>query len=635
MPDNKLFTRFRAIVGFALLFLLTGCGDTPPSIDFTTPEGQVINCSESENLTQTIEGRVVQGTNGIRDLYVGNEEVGINPDGSFSHIFDLTASQDDLFSICTFKIKDTKGISNKERITFIKGEEPGNIGVPFKPNVSQGETSSYLDYSVTVKLTEWMVNVAANSAQDIINNNFAEFVEASGVFPYRVLGDDGSWAWTDITGVSIEGLSWDYIDLKEKTSADPGDIVIHQLNMDKMVISGKYKIFVQHTFSITISNVVANNIGMEVWFDAADNDIDLRLNLRALGDDFFTQFVSRVVVDGRVTTLGGGIEFLMKVILQFFDIRIMNFSIMDVKYLGMTFSTKMLGYEDNTIYGIPLPPMPLHIDTWFPQSYVYKVNANDEMDLHLGLAINPINDPAVHPDAVASPNPIGHYYSTPDDALPVLELATPSNLTVGLNDDLINMGAWAAMEAGGFDGLNITAQFQYLTGQALANSVFKKAVAKVYMQTPPIADFSGDLTEIIPDGDGIVNHAGTFKIRDMIIEVTDLIANQVNDRAVLSIDTDASINLRISDDGKRIEGFMDDDAVIHIAQLYYGNVELTNLAALAPAITRYVADLAIKSLIKLNVPKIDIYDANIQPAIQSIQVGENNMLVNLLIAPAE
>ncbi|MCP4632636.1 MAG: hypothetical protein GY855_06895 [candidate division Zixibacteria bacterium] len=380
---------------------------------------------------------------------------------------------------------------------------------------------------------------------------------------------------------------------------------------------------------------------MEVYYDSADKDIDVRFNFIDVGDEYFDTLNVNTWIhnpwNGQFELKTGLNEEGWNKLLFNGISKTLNFTFMDVRYLGLNYATDILGFEDNTIFGIPIPPMPLDIAAWFPEGYIYYVDADrQEMNLHLGLAINPINDPAVDPDAVPSPNPIGHYYSTPGDELPVLATEDGNNLTIGLNDDVINMGAWAAMEAGGFDGLNITSQFRYITGQALANSVFRKAVAKVYMQAPPIADFSGSgYTESYPDGDGIVSNAGTFRIRDMIIEVTDLLANQINDRAILSIDTDVNINLRLSEDGKRIEGYMGSQSMMNIATLYYGNVELTNLVSLAPAITDYVTDLAIRALLKFNVPKIETYDANIQPEISSISVGDNNMIVKLNITRPE
>ena len=155
------------------------------------------------------------------------------------------------------------------------------------------------------------------------------------------------------------------------------------------------------------------------------------------------------------------------------------------------------------------------------------------------------------------------------------------------------------------------------------------------MKTPPIADFSGPenggYTQTYPDQNGVVSNAGIFRLRDMIIEVTDFSPDQIIDKAIISVDSDMEIKLKISDDYKHIEGFMGEHSMMAIKQLYYGSIELTDLVNVAPEITSYIADLAVRSLIKLDIPVITLYDANIQPAVHSIEVGNNNMIVRMTL----
>ena len=76
---------------------------------------------------------------------------------------------------------------------------------------------------------------------------------------------------------------------------------------------------------------------------------------------------------------------------------------------------------------------------------------------------------------------------------------------------------------------------------------------------------------------------------------------------------------------------MGEQSMIAIKQLYYGSIELTDLANVAPEITNYIVDLAVRSLIKVDLPVIALYDANIQPAVHSIDVGNNNMIVRMTL----
>ncbi|MCP4634012.1 MAG: hypothetical protein GY855_13890, partial [candidate division Zixibacteria bacterium] len=627
MNSKRLFLNRVAITGIFVLLFLNGCSSPlPPGINLFTPEGQVIDLSVSSNYVQTIEGKVVKGTNPIKGLYVGDEEIAIDRLGYFSYDFELTDPQDDLFSICTFEIIDTLNVSWKERITFINGESVDNIGMP------EQYDPLFLRNAVNVVLNEDMINVGAQAAVRMINNHLQELIEASELLPMVFFGDNSAIPTVTITDVSINGLTLGYVDVREN------DIIAADgLDIDHMYVAGTMDWGILgglNDFTMDIVGVSIDSLPMEIFVDEKDNDIDVRINLTQLGADFFRPFYVAMTYNGAPTTLGSLIKWGAQFALKYF-IKTMRIPLMDMNDMAFNFTTDMLGFKDNTIFGIPLSHIPLGIEAWFPEGYVYYTDEYDEMYMHLGMAINPINDPDVNQYAVPSPNPIGHYYSTPNDDLPAPnypELCLlGNNITIGLNDDLINMGAWAAMEAGAFDGLDITTLFKRLTGKTLANTLLKKAIAKIYMKTPPIADFSGpgngSYTQTYPDQDGVISNAGIFRVRNMIIEVTDLLADKIVDKALISVDADMEIKLKISNDFKHIEGFMGEQSMMAIKQLYYGSIELTDLANVAPEITNYIADLAVRSLIKVDLPVIALYDANIQPAVHSIEVGNNNMIV--------
>ncbi len=631
MYSKQLSLNFMAITGIFVLLVLNGCSSPlPPGIDLFTPEGQVIDLSVSGNYIQAIEGKVVKGTNPIKGLWVGDEEVVIDRLGFFSYDFELNDPLDDLFSICTFEIIDTLNVSWKKRITFINGASNENIGVPAQYD------PLYLRNAVNVVLNEDMVNVGAQAVVRMINNHLEDLIEASGLLPYVMFGDNSAIPTVTISDSAIHGLSLGYVDVREN-----GIIAADGLDIDHIYVAGTMDWGILgglNDFTMEIVGVSIDSLPMEIFVDEKDNDIDVRINFTQLGADFFQPFYVAMTYNGAPSTLGVLIKWGAQVALRYF-IKTMRIPLMDMNDMAFNFTTDMLGFKDNTIYGIPLSHIPLHIEAWFPEGYVYYTDAYDEMYMHLGLAINPINDPNENQYAVPSPNPIGHYYSTPNDDLPdpkYPELCLlGNNITIGLNDDLINMGAWAAMEAGAFDGLDITTQFKYLTGRTLANSLFVKTVAKIYMKTPPIADFSGPgnggYTQTYPGEDGVISNAGIFRVRNMIIEVTDFSLDQIVDKAVVSVDSDMEIKLKISDDYKHIEGFMGERSMIAINQLYYGSIELTDLVDVAPEITSYIADLAVRSLIKVDIPVIALYDANIQPAVHSIEVGNNNMIVRMTL----
>ncbi len=646
---RQLYSCF--LTGIVALLFLAGCSDTPPTIVFDQPEGKVIDTSNPAEMDQVITGTVVKGTNPVTKLVVlnkngyvledlvatGNYTVG--GDGSFTYTYTLPDTDTDLFSICTFEA--TAGlITNQERMVFIRGEEEGNRGV-----AEQGVT---LDNAVNVKLNEDLVNVVVGAAQRVINNSLQDIIDDANMFP---MGQSDSLVVAGITLASytaaLTSVTMSDFSIDKNDEVDPDveindeqEIKANKISIDQISLNGYFDLtvfglYTHWPFVIDVNNVTLDQLKMWAFRTVSTNNINVRFDVDDLDAAFWSQLDIDLTIAGWSTD-NDVLDFLESAMMQLFGafFRLLfdtiAIPIVDINDLAMTIDTGSM----NT-YGIPID-LSLDIGAWFPleipvtgnpdRIWIYETNSYGEMGMQLGLSVEPTTPVLI---------PVGHYYSTPGDLLPdPMDLSFDSafdhnNLIVSLNDDMINMGAQAAVDAGLLDGLNVTAAFKYLAGDVFANSLFRNARVLVYMKTPPIADFScpgGDCSYTYDEGTDVTScYAGKFIVRDMVIIIDNLIAGNIIDTVRVSADTDVGINLQLVNGGTRIEGSMAGSSYLDVAYLYVQNANMTALAGLAPEIVNYVMGQVLKALIKIDVPVVDMYDANVQPYIYATEVGDNNL----------
>ncbi len=640
MNLKRSVSNLMTFAGFVLLLAATGCSDTPPSIDFTTPSGQV----EPSNTQVTIEGKVVKGTNPINKLSVITDdsnqaqiaEIEIASDGSFSYDGFSTGTGD--FSVCRFRVMDEKFLKNDERIVYIKGSPTANRGIPAQYNT--------LDQAVNVLLNENLIDTAVAAVQNVVNENFAELVnDAMGGGPLITMNATNNIEIT-VDTVSVGHLSLGEIDIQNGNWLTANDIIVDDIVLDGTAswkILGVEAWEIDIPFGADIDLVDIDELDVTVFVKESSNNIVLRIDADDLDDTFWGSLNPTLRIGSGVLLPNGFTNFLLRIMGGIFRaiFNTLAIPIMDVDDLAMTLDTTGM-----VAYGVPLD-MSLDIAAWFPvqggveENPIFQTNPGctdcGEMYMQLGLAITP-----TYPED--SPNPLDYYFSTPGDALPGyqdLQFTQPAgytfehnNLNVGINDDMINMGAWAAQQAGLLDGLDVTSTFGYLAGEALSGSILRKANVKVYMNTPPIADFSGAITEHPAETDPATGdttcYAGKFRVRNMVIKIDDLLAGAILDTARVCIDTDVDIHLKLVDGGTKIEGFMNkSESTIAIKYLYVNNANLTKLTDLSNDIVEYIMDVTLKALIKIKVPAITMYDANLQPYLYQTDVGANNMIVRL------
>ncbi|MEA3223101.1 MAG: hypothetical protein U9P49_08060, partial [Thermodesulfobacteriota bacterium] len=145
----------------------------PASIEFTDPpDGQVLDPGTT---SVTIHGRVVAGDNEPMSLKAENMSVPFNKaTGEFEYEFFL--NPDCIYSTCTFQVIDTKGVINKERISFAVGDsyEPGADGV--------------VDDAVRLLLTDGFMDAVEDVASPLIGPMLDDLIELPMVIDLGLLG---------------------------------------------------------------------------------------------------------------------------------------------------------------------------------------------------------------------------------------------------------------------------------------------------------------------------------------------------------------------------------------------------------------------------------------------------------------
>ncbi len=649
MLHNKLFSHFLVVTGLVLSFFVSGCSDTPPSIVLDMSEGRVIDYdNDLVDGKITITGSVVKGTNAIIGVWANPDPtvpeakwVQLELTGnefSYDFIPDAPGSDGITISTCTFKVADARLIRNEERISFIMGGS-ANQGVAYKPPTFNGEGA--VEDAATVLLNEELLNVMTQAAMDIVNTELNDLIADE--LP-RTESMNG--ITVKITDFSVGNMSVGSIDIPDAETYPP---IITAINVDvnNVVIDGEIVGNVTLPFTINLGDIHWDEMGTEVFIKENTNDIAIRLN----ADNFGPAFWSQIDIEWHI---GGGflgaileaflnlIVGLFKILISFYFHFILNtiqIPLIDVNDIGMTLDT---GGMD--LMGITLD-MSMFIGAWFPNAeqkpapkdneyWIFETPGNSEMYIPaMGIAMTP---------TYVGANPLEYFYSTPGDGFPAaeeLELGFNSqvdqNLTVAINDDLINMGSWAAMQTGFMEDLDLTSVFGSVAGELLWGT-FRTAKVKVTLKTPVLADF-GTAEPCDTEGDITTCSTGKFIIRDMVIEIEDLMASQLIDKVRMSLDMDLDLNLEASEDGKTVEAFVGGDTAPAIQYLYINNARMAGAANLANLVMTYVLDnVVLPALLTIDVPVVELYGAAIQPHVFCTEIDEyRNMILRLGVSEPE
>ncbi len=591
MHAKKLISGF--LLGLFLILFLPGCGDTPPKIQFTIPDGQVLPPDQE---TVMITGNITPGSNPVRSVKVGGSSVSVASEGSFSYAHTLNASGDEIFSTCTFELQDTKLIKNKERITFSRGV----AAVP--------AYGSIVEHAVNVLLNESFIDVMAGAAENVINSDYqSELIyDVSGLFPLKSdiwvpcgFGYECKIGWVVIdndydVGGSKQGIiEVGETDVKHIDVLDDQNIEV-DVEMKDLFIQGYLDLGIlgKIAFQLDSEGLTIEDLKVKLYINER-NYITARVDHSDVPPDLAESFGLKVF--GAIDIPDGLIDLIITMVFTLFDEISLPF--LSVDDLSMT------------MYGISG-------SVWFPEPDLYTT---DDEEINIGqLSVSA----APEEDNPANPG-LDHFYSTPDDGLPDLyfnDISDNQNLVVGINDDTLNMAFFAGIQAGLLNEFDVTSLF----GEAAKQYVFMPEIL-VTLKAPPIADWSESM---VTECDGGSCTAGKYMVRNLIIEINDILFPNSSIR--MSIDVDVAMKLKASNDGKSIEAVMDkNESDFTFSYLYVNNVDLKPLAALAEDIVLYVMDTVLKSMVKIKLPVVELYDADIQPHIYSVEVGENNMILRL------
>ena len=607
---------------FGGMVAFTGCdmgGESSlPTIVLDTTSGQVV-LGDSVLIT----GKVVKGAKEIKDLVVlsDNEQkvadIPLAADGSFSYQFPMG---DCIFSTCNFRVRDVNYCTNRERIAFIRGESLANMGYP-----AQYEA---VEEAANILVNEQFVNNIVETAVDIINNELPEAIDQ--VVPFTQTMPVSGIPFVRSINATIHDFQMGSISLGPIFLRDNEQIVATDVLMEGVSLDGQMDIHAWLFGSFTVpframakvQNIALDEFNMKVLFVEKTNNIVLKFDADDLDAEFFDQLQINVNIAGVPLWLNGILNWaidLLKdlvgcVFRALFDI--ITIPLMNVNDLAMSIDLADLG--------VGLPSAEIYGAIWFPTGYLYETNPNcsncGEMYIQPGIALKPVSQNPLNPE-------LDHFYATPDAGLPSYDNLSFAygnhNLSVGVNDDMINMSLFAAIQSGMFNKYDISPLFQEAVKEKTQMALPQILVS---LETPPVADWSGPTIAHTAASDGDSVYAGKYLVRNLVIEIKDQKATSNMIR--ISVDVDAAMNLQVSQDGTYIKAAMDRQASdFNIGYLYLLNGDLTVLGNLAEDITLYIVDLIIGSMIKIDVPSADLYGNAIIPHIYKAEVGENNMVL--------
>ena len=183
------------------------------------------------------------------------------------------------------------------------------------------------------------------------------------------------------------------------------------------------------------------------------------------------------------------------------------------------------------------------------------------MYIQPGISLSPISLNPLNPA-------LDHFYATPDNGLPAYDALSfmygNHNLSVGVNDDMINMSLFAAIQAGVFNKYDVTPIFEEVVKDKVQMQLPQVLVS---MKTPPVVDWSGPVVSHEAINEGASVYAGKYLVRNLVIEIKD--ESAVNNTIRMSVDVDVAMNLAVSQDGTYIEAYMDRQNIeFNIGYLY-------------------------------------------------------------------
>ena len=557
---------------------------TPCTIEFIDPVDGTVLPAGTEQVT--IHGRIIAGDKQPSLLKADNQIVPFDAaTGEFT--YELALNPQPIYDICTFEVFDQNFIANRQKIALAVGDSSDPAGEGVVDNaLGVLLTDAFMD-----ELEEIIPIILDPMIDDLLTDQLPMVVEISDLLGDLVIEDIqiGSIA------VAIDILEGDEIAASITITPPPE-------GGKALVVDGYHAGLLWDTpVGFSADKLEVNDVRLRLRVDEASGDILAILDLGSADIDLTNPIVSYGALDipSWLTTL------LIDIVDDFLGDLLGDLELPVLNINDLT--TELEGIQ---------------VAAWLMNTETIFTSTESTMSIDLGLNARTL-DP-IFPALTC-------FYSTPGDVLPVLAPSGEENLMVAINDDMINEVAFALVQVGFIQNLDVSSAIADSLGEL--GSGLK---AYVTLSTPPVADFSGQPLPTDSFAD-IITDFGRFVIPNLVIEIKTPLLFGWTYSARISVDVNAALKLKLSDDGRRIQAQMDASQTNTSITVLYDN---TTNAALLPEIGRDVANvvvgLVIESLIDIKIPLTDLEGAELGIALMGTELvgNENTLVAKLLIENA-
>ncbi|MBN1636291.1 MAG: hypothetical protein JW920_07240 [Deltaproteobacteria bacterium] len=598
-----------AIVAFiftsGFLGFCVGPDYVPASIEITSPADGTVFAPGTPSVL--ISGKVIAGDSDINMFKAQNKQIYYNTlTGDFEYEFSLDPTK--IYSSCTFEVIDKNLISNMERVSYALGQssEVGAEGV-IDDAISMLLSDDLMDvveYVGADFMNEWKNDLVYGWDCDYMGSGNSESPFA-GMTPLLPL---------EITEIEVgDSIIIDH-DFYESFPGDDhqGFVNLGDINLSIEIQSGNV---------IDVSVVVApedwvNPYGGSAkalfvqghhwcwWLDdphfrlTADSvsisGAELRLTVNQ--DNMIVASIDMSSADLELTGVTAeygilGFEpWLMALIIDL---------VKDDLLASLAFDIPLMSVDDlaGEIEGIVLEGWPMNPVTIFTSN-------DDDLTIDIGLSAQCANP--VFPE-------LESFYATPDDTLPVLSITGDENVIMAISDDIVNELAFTLIQKGLLQDLDVTEQFQEELGQLAQN-----LIVKVTLSSPPVADFSHTTRIVVPN---------------IIIDLYNGSQNPPYPYAArLSVDTDAVLEILLSQDGRRINATLDQSQSESSITFLYTN--LTNsglLGTIGANIANQIVAGVIEDMIDIEIPLVEFYGESLGVYLEGFETQDNCIVTRVHI----
>jgi len=604
-----------AIVAFiftsGFLGFCVGPDYEPASIEITSPADGTVFAPGTPSVL--ISGKVIAGDSDINMFKAQNKQIYYNTlTGDFEYEFSLDPSK--IYSSCTFEVVDKNLISNMERVSYALGESL-DVGAEGVVDDAAGmlltdDLMDVVEYVGAGFMNEWKNDLvygwdAGGDPNYSSHDPASPFAGATPLLPFEIEVDLSPLGNTTIL---IDHAFWESF----QGDDHQGFVNLGDINLSIDIQSGNV---------IDVSVVIApedwvNPYGGSAkalfvqghhwcwWLDdphfrlTADSvsisGAELRLSVDQ--DNMIVASIDMSSADLELTGVTaeyGIIDFpswLMDLIIDL---------VKDDLLVSLAFDIPLMSVDDlaGDIEGIVLEGWPMNTVTIF-------TSTDDDLTIDIGLSAQCANP--VFPE-------LESFYATPGGTLPALSVTGDENVIMAISDDMVNELAFALLQKGLLQNLDVTEQFQEELGQLASN-----LIAKVTLNAPPVADFSQTTRVVIPN---------------IIIDLYNGAQSPPYPYAArLSVDTDAVLEILLSQDGKRINASLNQSQSESSITFLYTN--LTNsglLGTIGANIANQIVAGVVEDMIDIEIPLVEFYGESLGVYMEGFETQDNCIVARVHI----